>query len=122
MTIGILGIDNMMFGVRDLDEAISFYERIGFVVRFRVPAPPIALFAVGNERPGLLLRQEKTPTPGRFWVEVRNADAVQSALAERGLQTATVETATGRTVEVTDPSGNVVGYADYRKRAELARH
>lgn len=122
MTIDILGIDNVMFGVRDLDEAVSFYERIGFVVRFRVPAPPIALLAVGNERPGLLLRQEKTPTSGRFWVEVRDADAVRSVLAERGLQATAVETATGRTVEVTDPSGNIVGYADYRKRAEFARH
>ncbi|HXF71431.1 MAG TPA: VOC family protein [Actinomycetota bacterium] len=118
----ILGIDNVLFAVGDLDAAIDHYRRLGFELRFRLPDPPIALFAIGEERPGLLVRAEGTTGGGRVWVEVDDASAAGDQLRRRGLDVADpIATATGRTVEVTDPWGNVVGFADYSLRPELAR-
>ncbi len=52
---------------------------------------------------------------------MKDADAVAAELNARGLTTGRLETMTGVTVDVTDPSGNVVGFADYSKRPEMAR-
>lgn len=125
----LFGVDNVMFAVRDLDAAIRFYTTCGFALKFRMDRAGMALFAIGAEEPGLLVRLEGGSGPGRsgtagagrFWVEVRDADAVAAELESAGIATTRLETATGITVEATDPSGNVVGFADYTKRPELAR-
>ena len=123
------GIDNVMFAVRDLDPAIVFYEDCGFVLKFKIETAGMALFAIGAEEPGLLIRvagrggsgSTGTAGAGRFWVEVRDADAVAAELNAAGIPVERLETATGITVEATDPSGNVVGFADYSRRPEMAR-
>lgn len=118
----LLGIDNVLFAVRDLDAAITFYEACGFTLKFRVDAAGMALFSIGGEEPGLLIRAAEGATgAGRFWVEVRDADQVAVELAARAIATQRLETATGVTVEAADPSGNVVGFADYSKRPQMAR-
>ena len=125
----LLGIDNVMFGVRDLGDAVRFYEACGFKVKFRMDAARMALFTIGAEEPGLLIRAEGGGGPGgtgaigggRLWVEVANADEVAAELSAVGIMTARLETMTGITVEATDPSGNVVGFADYSKRPEMGR-
>jgi catechol 2,3-dioxygenase-like lactoylglutathione lyase family enzyme len=125
----LLGVDNVMFAVRDLDDAVRFYEACGFTVKFRIDRAGMALFAIGSEAPGLLIRAEGGGGPGstgaagagRFWIEVSDADAVAAELSAAGIATERLETATGITVEATDPSGNVVGFADYSKRPEMAR-
>jgi catechol 2,3-dioxygenase-like lactoylglutathione lyase family enzyme len=78
----LLGVDNVMLAVRDLDAAVGFYEACGFTMKFRLDQAGMALF---------------------------------------GIATGQLETMTGITVEATDPSGNVVGFADYSKRPEMAR-
>lgn len=125
----LLGVDNVMFAVRDLDDAVRFYQACGFTVKFRVDRAGMALLAIGAEEPGLLIRVEGGGGPGstgtagagRVWVEVRDADAVAAELSAAGIASIRLETMTGITVEATDPSGNVVGFADYTKRPELAR-
>jgi catechol 2,3-dioxygenase-like lactoylglutathione lyase family enzyme len=107
----LLGIDNVLFAVRDLDEAVGFYETCGFALRFKVEAAGMALFAIGGEE----------GAGGRLWVEVRDADAVAAELMAAGIATARIETMTGITVEAADASGNVVGFADYSRRPEMAR-
>jgi catechol 2,3-dioxygenase-like lactoylglutathione lyase family enzyme len=120
----LLGIDNVMFAVRDLEAAIGFYSACGFRLKFRMDAAGMALFAIGGEEPGLLIRAEGSggePGRGKFWVEVSNADETAAQLAAAGIATARLETMTGITVEATDPSGNVVGFADYSKKPEMGR-
>lgn len=125
----LLGIDNVMFAVADLDAALRFYETCGFGVKFRMDAAGMALLTIGAEAPGLLIRARGGRGPGatgtagagRFWVEVRDAEAIAAEINAAGITTERLETATGITVEATDPSGNVVGFADYSKRPELAR-
>ncbi|NBE52687.1 VOC family protein [Streptomyces boluensis] len=129
MSLTLLGFDNILLPVGDLGEAVDFYERVGFPLSFRLDEAGIALLKVGDETPGVLLRQEdgllpRTPGPWtpRLWLEVPDARA-----ARRGLEAAGVtpdpplSVSTGWTVELADPWGNVIGFTDYLKRPSLAR-
>ncbi|WP_225836171.1 VOC family protein [Streptomyces sp. NK08204] len=126
----LLGFDNVLLPVGDLGQAVGFYERAGFTVGFRFDEAGIALLKVGAETPGILLRAEEElghrpppwPSP-RVWLEVPDARAAARELAAAGI-TALDEAfpvATGWTVEIADPWGNVLGFTDYTKRPELGR-
>lgn len=126
----LLGFDNVLLPVGDLAEALAFYERAGFAVGFRLDEAGIAGLKVGGETPGILLRTEEglgyRPPPwpsARVWLEVPDARAAARALSDAGLvlldEPASV--ATGWTVEIADPWGNVVGFTDYTKRPMLGR-
>ncbi len=52
----LLGIDNVLFAVRDLDAAVRFYETCGFTLKFKIAEAGMALFSIGREEPGLLIR------------------------------------------------------------------
>ena len=119
----ILGVDNAMVAVGDFEPAVDFYGgRLGLPVRFQVPGRGIAGFRLGPEEPGLIVQvrsmQEHQPreTP-RIWLEVRDARAAAAELRERGVTPLEepFEVATGWTVEVADPWGNVIGLMDYTK-------
>ena len=116
-----LGIDNLFFQVSDLAAAISFYERCGLRLKFRLDDKQMALFEIGQETPGLVLTVGTGPAAGRLWLEVGDADGVAAAMTAAGVAVRSFDTATGRTVEVTDADGNVLGFADYRHRPDLAR-
>jgi predicted enzyme related to lactoylglutathione lyase len=109
---------------------VEFYGRAGIPVAFRLDEAGIALLKVGKETPGLLLQLEEElgPRPpawasARVWLEVRDARATADALASAGIQplAPAFQVATGWTVEVADPWGNVIGFTDYGKRPELGR-
>ncbi|MFI6939427.1 VOC family protein [Streptomyces sp. NPDC050418] len=129
MSLELLGFDNVLFPVGDLPEAVDFYERAGFPLDFRLDDAGIALFKVGRETPGLLLRQEdglpqrpSGPWPARVWLEVPDARAAGRELAAAGLAVEDpISASTGWTVELADPWGNIVGFTDYLKRPGLAR-
>ncbi|MET7906851.1 VOC family protein [Streptomyces avermitilis] len=126
----LLGFDNVLLPVGDLDEAVAFYELAGFPLAFRLDEAGIALLKVGGETPGVLLRQEdelarRPPlwASPRVWLEVRDARITARTLTGAGVTPldAPFPVATGWTVEVADPWGNVIGFTDYSKRPELGR-
>ncbi|MFJ9871129.1 VOC family protein [Streptomyces sp. NPDC101165] len=126
----LLGFDNVLLPVGDLGEAVGFYERAGFAVGFRFDEAGIALLKVGGETPGILLRVEDGlghrtplwPSP-RLWLEVPDARAAARELAAAGIPPLdeVFPVATGWTVEIADPWGNVLGFTDYSKRRALGR-
>ncbi len=127
--IEVLGIDNIMLGVGDLEQARLFYEGVlGLPVKFAFPQAGIVGYRLGPEEPGLLLRAgavEITPareTP-RVWLEVPDAREAAASLQGAG---ATVvgdvrEINTGWVVEVADAWGNVLGLTDYVKEPARGR-
>ncbi|MEU6008227.1 VOC family protein [Streptomyces sp. NPDC047453] len=125
----LLGFDNVLLPVGNLGEAVRFYEWAGFAVAFRLDEAGIALLKVGGETPGILLREEAFghrpppwPSP-RVWLEVPDARAAARELTKAGiaLLDEPFAVATGWTVEIADPWGNVLGFTDYGKRPELGR-
>src|SRR5437763_17195046 len=92
----LLGIDNVLFTVGDLDAAVDFYAgRLGLPLIFRLPEPGVALFGIGAETPGLLVRVDQPghgsapggsvpagPGSPRVWLEVRDARATAVGLAD----------------------------------------
>ncbi|WP_433437507.1 VOC family protein [Nonomuraea sp. CA-141351] len=112
----VLGVDNILVGAGDPVRAKEFYGGVlGLEEKFSTEET--ALFAIGEETPGLLVRvQEGRPGSMRVWLEVPDARA---AADELGLEP--FEVFTGWTVEVPDPWGNVIGLTDYTKQPHLAR-
>lgn len=126
----LLGFDNVLLPVGDLGEAVEFYGRAGFTVGFRFDEAGIALLKAGGETPGILLRLEhglgqRPPAwpSARLWLEVPDARTAARKLADAGIAPLDepFSGATGWTVEVADPWGNVLGFTDYTKRPELGR-
>ncbi|MEV5431496.1 VOC family protein [Streptomyces sp. NPDC052701] len=126
----LLGFDNVLLPVGDVGEAVAFYRRAGFPLGFRFDEAGIALLKAGGETPGILLRLEDglghRPPPwpsARVWLEVPDARAAARALRESGvaLLDEPFAVATGWSVEIADPWGNVIGFTDYSKRPELGR-
>jgi catechol 2,3-dioxygenase-like lactoylglutathione lyase family enzyme len=146
--IDIRGIDNVLFPIGDLDAAVHFYaDALGLPLVFRLDGPGVALFRLGPEAPGLLVRRDdvrrddvrrddvrrddvrrddhaSAPAPGpRVWLEVDDARQAARALAEAGVEPLgpPFAVATGWTVEIADPWGNVVGFTDYTSMPERGR-
>lgn len=120
----ILGIDNVLFAADDLAAAVRFYTDIGLDMVFRRDDAGLALFRLGPEPPGLLVRRGRPDEPGtggRVWLEVPDAQAAAAELAGTPGLGEPFRVATGWTVEVTDPYGNVVGFTDYQAMPERGR-
>ncbi|MER6071964.1 VOC family protein [Streptomyces sp. NPDC001852] len=126
----LLGFDNVLLPVGDLEEAVGFYERAGFSLGFRFDEGGLALLKVGGETPGILLCVEEQlghrspPWPSaRVWLEVPDARTAARELAAAGIQPLdeVFQGATGWTVEIADPWGNILGFTDYTRRRQLGR-
>ncbi|WP_328710520.1 VOC family protein [Microbispora hainanensis] len=126
--ITVLGVDNVLFTIGDLDEAVRFYTTLGLPLAFRMDERGIALFRLGGEPAGLLVRRDDVSAGSgdgrpRLWLEVADARAVARTLREAGVAALAdpFPVATGWTVEVADPWGNVVGFTDYTTMPERGR-
>jgi predicted enzyme related to lactoylglutathione lyase len=125
----VLGVDNIMLAVGDLDEARAFYEStLGLPVKFAVPQAGVIGYRLGDEEPGLTIRVQGLPpspprdTP-RVWLEVKDARAAANALRAKGARILgePMEILTGWAVELADPWGNVLGMTDYLKDPSRGR-
>jgi predicted enzyme related to lactoylglutathione lyase len=127
--IGVLGIDNVLFDVGDLERARHLYGGLlGLEEKFAFPQVGLVCFRLGDEEPGLLVRacgaEEAPPRPSpRLWLEVPNARAAAAVLGDAGvaLLEEPRELRTGWVVELADPWGNVIGLTDYLNDPSRAR-
>lgn len=117
----IKGIDNIFFEVANLNRAIAFYQQLGFKQKLAIPQIKAMLLSIGEEEPGLILLEKQPVVPSKLWVEVIDASQVKKHCSTIDVEGTEIETATGKTFEVVDESGNVIGFADYTKKPELAR-
>jgi hypothetical protein len=124
----VLGIDNCLFDVGDLGLARRHYgELLGLTETFAFESAGIVGYALGPERPGLMIRETsgKTrsgPSGPHLWLEVPDARALADQLADLVEFSAPVQSIfTGIYFEVADIWGNVVGFTDYSAQPDKAR-
>ncbi|MFC6356928.1 VOC family protein [Luethyella okanaganae] len=111
--MNILGIDNIVIDVPDLDSARHFYGTVlGLTEKYAFPDPGIVGYRIGVEEPGFVVRLAGPGTVSgghgaRVWLEVPDARAAASRLAEAGVAPLGEPTRirTGWVVEVADPAG-----------------
>lgn len=127
--VPVLGIGTVTFTVGDLDTALAHYaSALGLPVAHRASDPPTALLALGPGAAGLLLREDRSmaeaSASGRapqLGLEVADVDAAALALRSAGLVVGEpIEGPGGRTVQIADPWGNVVGLASATSHGRLA--
>lgn len=128
--MNILGIDNIVIDVSDLDQARHFYGTIlGLTERYAFPDRGVIGYRIGEEQPGLIVRTRSTANHAggcgpQIWLEVKNAADAAGHLATRGAVPLgpAIKIKTGWVIEVADPFGNVIGLADYTAAPDLARN
>src|SRR5258708_25041392 len=125
----ILGIDNVIFPVGGMQQAVEFYEKLGFKLKFRVDALDVSVMAIGSESPNLLLKKETLPVSKaapdrvRLWVEVPDVRTAVNELKAHQIPLVTepLRLPARWAIEIADPWGNVVGFADHVFQPQFGR-
>jgi predicted enzyme related to lactoylglutathione lyase len=112
--------DNLFLPAENFEESKKFYsEVLGLPIKFEFAAQGMIAFNVGSEEPAIILK-DKAKFPDAkptIWIEVENVKESYANLKTKGVQfiTEPFKIRTGWAVEFTDPNGNQLGFADYRK-------
>ncbi|OFN01645.1 Predicted enzyme related to lactoylglutathione lyase [Neisseria mucosa] len=112
--------DNFFFPADDLAASCSFYQDVlDLPVKFDFSENGMVAFQVGDEEAAIILKERKkfpdmTPT---VWIEVEDVQAKYAALQGRNIRflSEPFRIRTGWAVEFIDPSGNRLGFVDYRE-------
>lgn len=107
--------------VKSSEKAISFYDQLSFKLKFKISHISSALFSIGPEEPGLMIKETDYPKPSKLWIEIQDAQQAKEKCSQLGIAGTILETATGFTFEIQDPWNNIIGFADYLKKPEFAR-
>lgn len=115
----IKGYDNFFLPANNYLESVGFYSEIlGLEKKFEFAEQGMVAFTVGDEEPAIILK-DTTKMPGTLptiWMEVEDAKAIYEKLRVKGVAflSKPFRIRTGWAVEFTDPSGNRLGFTDYK--------
>lgn len=115
----IKNYDNFFLPANNYQESVLFYsEVLGLEKKFEFAEQGMVAFKVGNEEPAIILK-DKTKMPNTIptiWIEVEDAKAVCGKMKAKGVVflSEPFRIRTGWAVEFNDPSGNRLGFADYK--------
>lgn len=115
----IKNYDNFFLPANDYRESVEFYSGIlGLEKKFEFAEQGMVAFKVGEEKPAIILK-DKAKMPGTIptiWIEVEDVSAVYEKFGKRGLifLSEPFRIRTGWAVEFNDPSGNRLGFTDYK--------
>ena len=109
MGVRPIGINHVGFEVRDLDEALAWYERF-FEIRLRGRRETMAWIDLGDQFIALSQGEIEAPDRARHvGLVVDDKEAVRAALLAAG-----ADVAPSGSLRMTDPSGNLLEIVDYR--------
>jgi len=110
MTVRAVGVNHIAFEVRDLDEALEWYERY-FELTLRGRHAKMAWIDLGDQFLALSEGGSEAPDRDRHvGLVVEDKEALRSALIAGG-----EAVAPGGHLRVRDPSGNQLEIVDYRE-------
>lgn len=116
---GIKNYDNFFLPADNYQESMVFYSDVlGLEKKFEFAEQGMVAFKVGNEEPAIILK-DKTKMPNTIptiWIEVEDAKAVYEKMKTKGVTfpSEPFRIRTGWAVEFNDPSGNRLGFTDYK--------
>ena len=115
----IKNYDNLFLPADDYQKSVQFYgEILGFKKKFEFPDLGMIAFNVGDEEPAIILKDRtKFPTTApTIWIEVEDAKAIYDTMKQKGVEflSEPFKIRTGWVVEFIDPSGNRLGFTDYK--------
>lgn len=116
--ISLKNYDNFFLPADDYEKGKKFYsEVLGLHLKFEFAPQGMAAFSVGEEEPAIILKdRSKFPNvKPTIWIEVSDVRVLYNDMKDKGVSflTEPFKIRTGWAVEFTDPSGNVLGFADY---------
>jgi lactoylglutathione lyase len=110
MAVRPIGINHVAFEVRDLDEALAWYERF-FDFALRGRSAKMAFIDLGDQFIALAESSPSHADRGRHvGLVVDDKEALRAALVEAGMNVSPVGS-----LRVLDPSGNQLEIVDYRE-------
>ena len=114
-----MNYDNFFFPADDLAATKRFYqETLGLPVKFDFSDKGMLAFQVGNEEAAIILKDKtKFPhTKPTIWIEVDDVKQIYDELQGKGISflSPPFPIRTGWAIEFLDPSGNVLGFTDYK--------
>lgn len=116
--VQIKNYDNLFLPVDDYERSKQFYsEALGLKIKFEFAEQGMIAFSVGKEEPAIILKDKKKfpNTKPTIWIEVSDVRALYNEMKKKGVDFLTIpfKIRTGWAVEFMDPSGNILGFADY---------
>jgi predicted enzyme related to lactoylglutathione lyase len=117
----IKNYDNFFLPANNYQESVQFYsEVLGLEKKFEFAEQGMIAFKVGNEEPAIILKDKiKMPdAQPAVWIEVEDAKAVYKKYKAKGVAffSEPFRIRTGWAVEFADPSGNRLGFTDYKSK------
>ena len=106
--VPVLGIEEIVIEVEDLDRAVAFYQDVvGLKLRSR--GPQEAWFKVGDQWLAVFEKGREGIGPHfAFRIDAENAERVRQDVEARGIPVETLDFSGGPSVYVRDPDGNKI--------------
>ncbi len=114
----IKNFDNFFLPSDNMEESMAFYANIlDLPLKFDFSPMGMVAYNVGSEEPAIILK-DKSKFPNvkpTIWIEVADVRELYNDMKDKGVNflTEPFKIRTGWAVEFTDPSENVLGFADY---------
>ena len=117
--VTIKNYDNIFLPADNYNESAQFYSDVlGLEKKFEFAEQGMVAFKVGDEEPAIILKDKtKMPeTQPTLWIEVEDARAIYEKLKMKDVLffSEPFRIRTGWAVEFSDPSGNRLGFTDYK--------
>lgn len=116
--VTIKNYDNFFLPADDFNKSIQFYtQTLGLEKKFEFPEEGMVAFKVGGEEAAIILKDknkmpDSVPT---IWIEVTDVHIIYNKLATSiPFLSEPFRIRTGWAVEFTDPTGNRLGFTDYK--------
>ncbi len=112
--------DNFFYPANDFEASKRFYaDVLGLPVKFDFSQFGMIAFKVGDDEPAIILKDKTKFAAAQpcVWIEVENVKTLYDELKSKGVNflSEPFQIKTGWSVELKDPSGNILGFTDYNQ-------
>ncbi|WP_298828315.1 VOC family protein [uncultured Capnocytophaga sp.] len=114
-----MNYDNFFLPAENFEESKRFFaEVLNLKIKFDFSDIGMIAFNVGDEEPAIILKDKKKfpNTKPTIWIEVDDVKQIYDELQGKGVSflSPPFPIRTGWAIEFLDPSGNVLGFTDYK--------